>query len=199
MSTRQRQRINGGGQTTIVNRNIKKPNNRVIVKTPKGAELVRRNEANARQAKDMKFFTGTSQTTQRGQANTNDFQALVETPNRNTRRKQMANAANRRNLGDLRQQLVSTYLTFAYEMRPGLERKLFKKYLLLIMHSIDKIAGSSRNSERYSQLYEEAENLTGTVNLSVQNKAAEIITSILGNISKIDSSTSKKLTSLLIF
>ena len=199
MSTQQRQRINGGGQTTTVNRNIKKPNNRVIVKTPKGAELVRRNEANARQAKDMKFFTGTSQTTQRGQANTNDFQALVETPNRNTRRKLMANAANRRNLGDLRQQLVSTYLSFAYEMRPGLERKLFKKYLLLIMHSIDKIAGSSRNSERYSQLYEEAENLTGTVNLSVQNKAAEIITSILGNISKIDSSTSKKLTSLLIF
>lgn len=186
MSTQQRQRINGGGQTTTVNRNIKKPNNRVIVKTPKGAEFVRRNEANARQAKDMKFFTGTSQT-------------LVETPNRNTRRKLMANAANRRNLGDLRQQLVSTYLTFAYEMRPGLERKLFKKYLLLIMHSIDKIAGSSRNSERYSQLYEEAENLTGTVNLSVQNKAAEIITSILGNISKIDSSTSKKLTSLLIF
>jgi hypothetical protein len=111
----------------------------------------------------------------------------------------MANAANRRGVGDRRQQLVNTYLSLAYEMRPGLERKIFKKYLLLIMHSIDKIAGSSRNSERYSQLYDEAENLTGTVNLSVQNKAAEIITSILGNISKIDSSTSKKLTSLLIF
>ena len=121
------------------------------------------------------------------------------TPNLNTRRKLMANAANRRGVGDRRQQLVNTYLSLAYEMRPGLERKIFKKYLLLIMHSIDKIAGSSRNSERYSQLYEEAENLTGTVNLSVQNKAAEIITSILGNISKIDSSTSKKLTSLLIF
>jgi hypothetical protein len=184
MSTQQRQRMNGGGKTTIVNRNIKRSNNRVIVKTPKGAEFVRRNEANARQAKDMKFFTGTSQT-------------LVETPNRNTMRKIQANTASARR--DAPQQLVSTYLTFAYEMRPGLERKIFKKYLLLIMHSIDKIAGSSRNSERYSQLYEEAENLTGTVNLSVQNKAAEIITSILGNISKIDSSTSKKLTSLLIF
>jgi hypothetical protein len=67
------------------------------------------------------------------------------------------------------------------------------------MHSIDKIAGSSNNNERYSQLYEKAESLTGTVNLSVQNKSAEIITSILENISKIDSSTSKKLASLLIF
>ena len=52
------------------------------------------------------------------------------TPNLNTRRKIMANAANRRGVGDLRQQLVSTYLTFAYEMRPGLERKIFKKYLI---------------------------------------------------------------------
>jgi hypothetical protein len=111
----------------------------------------------------------------------------------------MANAANRRNLGDLRQQLVSTYLTFAYEMRPGLERKLFKKYLLLIMHSIDKIAGSSTNFDRYSQMYEEAENLTGTVDIKVQNNSAEIITGIIGNITKIDSSTSKKLTKLLIF
>lgn len=121
------------------------------------------------------------------------------TPNANIARKARANAANRRSTGDLRQQLVSTYLTFAYEMRPGLERKIFKKYLILIMHSIDKIAGSSNNSERYSKLYEEAESLTGTVNISIQNKAAEIITSILGNVSKIDSSTSKKLTSLLIF
>ena len=121
------------------------------------------------------------------------------TPNNDTARKVRANAANRRSTGDLRQQLVNTYLTFAYEMRPGLEQKIFNKYLLLIMHSIDKIAGSSNNSERYSQLYEKAESLTGTVNLSVQNKSAEIITSILENISKIDSSTSKKLTGLLKF
>jgi hypothetical protein len=121
------------------------------------------------------------------------------TPNRNTMRKIQGSALNRRSTGDLRQQLVSTYLTFAYEMRPGLERKIFKKYLVLIMYSIDKIAGSSNNSERYSKLYEEAESLTGTVNLSVQNKCAEIITSILENISKIDSSTSKKLDSLMNF
>ena len=122
---------------------------------------------------------------------------INRTPNRNTMRKIQANTASARR--DAPQQLVSTYLTFAYEMRPGLERKIFKKYLVLIMYSIDKIAGSSNNSERYSKLYEEAESLTGTVNLSVQNKCAEIITSILGNISKIDSSTSKKLTGLLNF
>jgi hypothetical protein len=155
-------------------------------------------------------ITTTGNTPNRGKVvrtNSNGITRLVNapvnngrTPNRNTMRKLALKATtNRINISDLQQQLVSTYLSFAYEMKPGLERKIFKKYILLIMYSIDKIARSSTNFDRYSQMYEEAENLTGTVNLSVQNKAAEIITSILGNISKIDSSTSKKLTSLLIF
>lgn len=115
------------------------------------------------------------------------------TPNPNTRRKLMANAANRRGVGDRRHQLVNTYLSLAYEMRPGLERKIFRKYVLLIMYSIDKIAGSTSNLEQYSKLYEDAEKLTGTVDLKTQNRCAEIILGILENISKIDSSTSKKL------
>lgn len=115
------------------------------------------------------------------------------TPNVNIRRKLMANAANRRGVGDRRQQLVNTYLTLAYEMRPGLERKIFRKYVLLVMYSIDKIAGSTSNLEQYSKLYKDAEKLTGTVDLKIQNKCAEIISDILENISKIDSSTSKKL------
>jgi len=101
--------------------------------------------------------------------------------------------------GDRIRQLVNTYLSLAYEMGPDLERKIFRKYILLIMHSIDKIAGSSTNFERYSQLYEEAESLTGTVDITDQYKSAKIILDILANAFRIDSSTSKKLTSLLNF
>jgi hypothetical protein len=155
-------------------------------------------------------ITTTSNTPNRGKVvrtNSNGITRLVNapinngrTPNRNTMRKLALKATtNRINISDLQQQLVSTYLSFAYEMKPGLERKIFKKYILLIMYSIDKIARSSTNFNRYSQMYEEAENLTGTVDIKVQNNSAEIITGIIGNITKIDSSTSKKLTNLLIF
>jgi|TARA_B110000305_G_scaffold220371_1_gene262182 hypothetical protein len=155
-------------------------------------------------------ITTTGNTPNRGKVvrtNSNGITRLVNapinngrTPNRNTMRKLALKATtNRINISDLQQQLVSTYLSFAYEMKPGLERKIFKKYILLIMHSIDKIARSSTNLDRYSRLYEEAENLTGTVDIKVQNSSAEIISGIIGNITKIDSSTSKKLTKLLIF
>tara|TARA_B100000530_G_C15927655_1_gene475624 strand:+ start:563 stop:1054 length:492 start_codon:yes stop_codon:yes gene_type:complete len=155
-------------------------------------------------------ITTTGNTPNRGKVvrtNSNGITRLVNapinngrTPNRNTMRKLALKATtNRINISDLQQQLVSTYLSFAYEMKPGLERKIFKKYILLIMYSIDKIARSSTNFNRYSQMYEEAENLTGTVDIKVQNNSAEIITGIIGNITKIDSSTSKKLTKLLIF
>lgn len=64
---------------------------------------------------------------------------------------------------------------------------------------IDKIAGSSTNFERYSQLYEEAERLTGTVDIKVQDKSSKIVLDILGSAFRIDSSTSKKLNILLNF
>jgi len=80
-----------------------------------------------------------------------------------------------------------------------LERKIFRKYILLIMHSIDKIAGSSTNFESYSQLYEEAEILTGTVDIKVQDVSSKIVLDILGSAFRIDSSTSKKLNRLLNF
>jgi len=110
-----------------------------------------------------------------------------------------ASKAKNASKGDRIRQLVITYLSLAYEMGPDLERKIFRKYILLIMHSIDKIAGSSTNFERYSQLYEEAESLTGIVDITDQYKSTKIILDILGSAFRIDSSTSKKLNSLLNF
>tara|TARA_B100001778_G_scaffold15266_1_gene11657 strand:- start:3611 stop:4108 length:498 start_codon:yes stop_codon:yes gene_type:complete len=110
-----------------------------------------------------------------------------------------ASKAKNASKGDRIRQLVHTYLSLAYEMGPDLKRKIFRKYILLIMHSIDKIAGSSTNFERYSQLYEEAESLTGIVDITNQYKSTKIILDILENAFRIDSSTSKKLISLLNF
>jgi len=110
-----------------------------------------------------------------------------------------ASKAKNASKGDRIRQLVHTYLSLAYEMGPDLERKIFRKYILLIMHSIDKIAGSSTNFERYSQLYEEAESLTGIVDIKVQDVSSKIVLDILGSAFRIDSSTSKKLNRLLNF
>jgi len=110
-----------------------------------------------------------------------------------------ASKAKNASKGDRIRQLIHTYLSLAYEMGPSLERKIFRKYILLIMHSIDKIAGSSTNFERYSQLYEEAEILTGTVDIKVQDVSSKIVLDILGSAFRIDSSTSKKLNRLLNF
>ena len=110
-----------------------------------------------------------------------------------------ASKAKNASKGDRIRQLIHTYLSLAYEMGPSLERKIFRKYILLIMHSIDKIAGSSTNFESYSQLYEEAEILTGTVDIKVQDVSSKIVLDILGSAFRIDSSTSKKLNRLLNF
>lgn len=110
-----------------------------------------------------------------------------------------ASKAKNASKGDRIRQLIHTYLSLAYEMGPSLERKIFRKYILLIMYSIDKIAGSSTNFERYSQLYEEAEILTGTVDIKDQDDSSKIVLNILADAFRINSSTSKKLYRLLNF
>ena len=110
-----------------------------------------------------------------------------------------ASKAKNASKGDRIRQLIHTYLSLAYEMGPSLERKIFRKYILLIMYSIDKIAGSSTNFERYSQLYEEAEILTGTVDIKDQDVSSKIVLDILADAFRINSSTSKKLNRLLNF
>ena len=110
-----------------------------------------------------------------------------------------ASKAKNASKGDRIRQLIHTYLSLAYEMGPSLERKIFRKYILLIMYSIDKIAGSSTNFERYSQLYEEAEILTGTVDIKDQDVSSKIVLNILADAFRINSSTSKKLYRLLNF
>ena len=159
------------GSTTVTDNNIRNSSKVTIINNQSHGILVNRNSQAYRNylVKKSKAFTGE------------------------------ASKAKNASKGDRIRQLIHTYLSLAYEMGPSLERKIFRKYILLIMYSIDKIAGSSTNFERYSQLYEEAERLTGTVDIKVQDKSSKIVLDILGSAFRIDSSTSKKLNILLNF
>ena len=106
---------------------------------------------------------------------------------------------NRLDIKSKREQLVNTYLTFTYEMRDNLPRRVFWRYVILMLLSIDKIAGISSNDERYSQLFEQTNTLNGTVPLDIQNAWARKFESIVNNAKRISSSTTKSLNSMLKF
>ncbi len=106
---------------------------------------------------------------------------------------------NKLDIRSKRQQLVNTYLTFTYEMRDNLPRRIFWRYVILMLLSIDKIAGISSNDERYSQLFEQTNTLNGTVPLDIQNTWARKFEGIVKNAKRISSSTTKNLNSMLKF
>jgi hypothetical protein len=106
---------------------------------------------------------------------------------------------NRLDIKSKREQLVNTYLTFTYEMRDNLPQRVFWRYVILMLLSIDKIAGISSNDERYSQLFEQTNTLNGTVPLDIQNTWARKFEGIVKNAKRISSSTTKNLNSMLKF
>lgn len=106
---------------------------------------------------------------------------------------------NKLDIKSKREQLVNTYLTFTYEMRDNLPRRIFWRYVILMLLSIDKIAGVSSNDEKYSQLFEQTNTLNDTVPLDIQNTWARKFESIVKNAKRISSSTTKNLNSILKF
>jgi hypothetical protein len=87
-------------------------------------------------------------------------------------------------------QLLNTYLTFAYEMGPGMEVKHFSRYVILIMFSMDQIANSTKNSTVYKNLYEQVGSISGIVDFKIQQQFATLISGYLRNVGKIKSSAS---------
>ena len=87
-------------------------------------------------------------------------------------------------------QLLNTYLTFAYEMGPGMEVKHFSRYVILIMFSMDQIANSTKNSAAYKNLYEQVGSISGIVDFKIQQQFATLISGYLRNVGKIKSSAS---------
>jgi hypothetical protein len=106
---------------------------------------------------------------------------------------------NKLDIKSKREQLANTYLTFTYEMRDNLPRRIFWRYVILMLLSIDKIAGVSSNDEKYSQLFEQTNSLNGTVPIDIQNTWARKFEYIVKNAKGISSSTTKSLNSMLKF
>jgi hypothetical protein len=100
---------------------------------------------------------------------------------------------NRLDIKSQREQLVNTYLTFTYEMRPGLENRIFWKYVALMLYSIDRITGTATNNNRNATLYSNVNKMTGIVSDAEQVFWSNTFLNILKNIKRINASTTRPL------
>ena len=100
---------------------------------------------------------------------------------------------NRVDIKSQREQLVNTYLTFTYEMRPGMDNRVFWKYVILMLYSIDKITGTAANNTRNTTLYSKVNKMTGVVSDTEQAFWANAFVNIVKNIKRINASTTRPL------
>ena len=100
---------------------------------------------------------------------------------------------NRLDIKSQREQLVNTYLTFTYEMRPGMENRIFWKYVALMLYSIDRITGTAANNTRNTTLYSKVNKMTGIVSDIEQAFWANAFVNIVKNIKRINASTTRPL------
>jgi hypothetical protein len=100
---------------------------------------------------------------------------------------------NRVDIKSQREQLVNTYLTFTYEMRPGMENRIFWKYVALMLYSIDRITGTATNNNRNATLYSNVNKMTGIVSDAEQVFWSNTFLNILKNIKRINASTTRPL------
>ena len=100
---------------------------------------------------------------------------------------------NRVDIKSQREQLVNTYLTFTYEMRPGMDNRVFWKYVILMLYSIDRITGTAANNTRNTTLYSNVNKMTGIVSDIEQAFWANAFVNIVKNIKRINASTTRPL------
>jgi hypothetical protein len=100
---------------------------------------------------------------------------------------------NKLDIKSQREQLVNTYLTFTYEMRPGMENRVFWKYVILMLYSIDRITGTAANNTRNTTLYSKVNKMTGIVSDTEQAFWANAFVNIVKNIKRINASTTRPL------
>ena len=100
---------------------------------------------------------------------------------------------NKLDIKSQREQLVNTYLTFTYEMRPGMDNRVFWKYVILMLYSIDRITGTAANNTRNTTLYSKVNKMTGIVSDTEQAFWSNTFLNILKNIKRINASTTRPL------
>jgi TATA-box binding protein (TBP) (component of TFIID and TFIIIB) len=97
------------------------------------------------------------------------------------------------NIPSKRHQLINTYLTFAYEMRPGLENRIFWRYVILLLFSIDQITGTVSNNNLNRERYSKISRMEGKVSDKEQEFWSKTFMNILNNVKRINSSTTRPL------
>ncbi len=124
-------------------------------------------------------------------------QTNTKTPSPTTKSSQRVSPGrklnNKLDIKSQREQLVNTYLTFTYEMRPGLENRVFWKYVALMLYSIDRITGTATNNNRNATLYSNVNKMTGIVSDAEQVFWSNTFLNILKNIKRINASTTRPL------
>lgn len=95
---------------------------------------------------------------------------------------------NTRNATSMKEQLINTYLTFNYELREGIERKIFWKYVILILFSVDKIKNISSRDSAYKEMFEKVKDMRGVSPNSEQEDWSKKLNFIVTNIDSISPS-----------
>ena len=86
---------------------------------------------------------------------------------------------NKINRTTLKQQFLSTYLTFTYEMGPEMEKKIFWRYVLLLLYLYNQIKGGSNTL--VEQNYTNKNTMSGVVSEEQQKKWANVFMGLLKN------------------
>ena len=86
---------------------------------------------------------------------------------------------NKINRTTLKQQFLSTYITFTYEMGPEMEKKIFWRYVLLLLYLYNQIKGGSNTL--VEQNYTNTNTMSGVVSEEQQKKWANVFMGLLKN------------------
>jgi len=100
---------------------------------------------------------------------------------------------NVKNVTMARNQFINTYLTFAYEMRTGLESRIFWRYVILLLYSIDKIAGVTSNDEKNVRLFQVVSTMKGVVSDQEQQYWSNTFINLIHKINTINSTTTRSM------
>jgi hypothetical protein len=93
----------------------------------------------------------------------------------------------------IKQQFLNTYLTFTYEMGPEMEKKIFWRYVLLLLYLYNKIYGGlvKNNMNMFiEQYYQKMNTMSGVIKVDQQKKWANVFMKLLN---KMDSSESRQI------
>jgi hypothetical protein len=78
-------------------------------------------------------------------------------------------------------------------MRPGLENRIFWRYVILLLFSIDQITGTVSNNNLNRERYSKISRMEGKVSDKEQEFWSKTFMNILNNVKRINSSTTRPL------